>query len=166
MEEFKIVKGFENYYISNLGRVKSVFKGKEKFLKGSIDFYGYLKVNLYNNKVGKTRKIHKLVAIEFLNHTPCGLDLVINHINFNKLDNRVENLEIVTNRENSNQKHRKSSSKYTGVTWKKDRNKWMAQIRFKNKRKFLGYFLNEIEASNAYEKELLIFNELKNVKNS
>ena len=82
------------------------------------------------------------------------MELVINHINFDKKDNKVSNLEIVTNRENSNRKHLKSTSKYTGVSFEKDRNKWVAQIKINGKRVLLGRFSNEIDASNAYQSKL------------
>lgn len=99
--------------------------------------------------------IHKLVAMAFLNHTPDGTQIfVINHKNFDKMDNRVENLEIVTSRENSNKKHLSSTSKYTGVSWNKNTNKWRADIYINSKLNYLGLFTNEIEASNAYQNAL------------
>lgn len=94
------------------------------------------------------------MAITFLNHTPCKLDLVVNHINFNKQDNRLDNLEIVTNRVNSNRKHLKSTSKYTGVSWHKNEKKWQVMFRIDNKLKHFGYFENEIDAKNVYQKEI------------
>ena len=71
-----------------------------------------------------------------------------------KSNNNKNNLEIVTTRVNSNQKHLKSSSEYTGVIWYKPRNKWKASIRISGKIKYLGLFELEIEASNAYQKAL------------
>ena len=98
--------------------------------------------------------MHQLVAEAFLNHKRCGMEFVINHIDFNKTNNKVENLEIITNRENSNQKHLKSSSIYTGVSWDKRYNKWRSNITVNGKLKHLGYFINELEASEVYKKEL------------
>ena len=69
------------------------------------------------------------------------MKLVVNHINNNKLDNRLENIEIVTSRENSNLKHIKSSSKYVGVSWCKKRNgKWHSSITFKKKTEVFRVF--------------------------
>lgn len=153
-EIWKEIEGFENYEVSNLGMVRSLKFNKEKILKHGIDDSGYLKVNLYINSNKKSRRIHQLVAVAFLNHTPCGYELVVNHINFDKLNNRVDNLEIVTNRENTNLKHIKSSSRYTGVSWDENANKWRSQIRINGKQKYIGLFTNEIDANNAYQKAL------------
>jgi len=109
---------------------------------------------IVKNKIQKNRVVHQLVAEAFLNHVPCGYDLVINHINFNKLDNRIENLEIVTARENTNQKHIPHTSKYTGVSWYKNYNKWRAQIWINGKPKCLGYFNNEHDAYLVYQEKL------------
>ena len=166
MEEWRDIKGYEGYYqVSNLGRVKSlsrmingnggsVFKSKTKILKAGLASTGYYSVRLsmYNNS--KTFNIHQLVATEFLNHKPCGFKMVINHINFNKTDNRAENLEIVTNRENTNRKHIKSTSSYLGVSWHKGVGKWQATITHRFNRYHLGYFKCELKASLAYQNKL------------
>ena len=155
IEEWEDILGYEGLYkVSNLGNIKSLKFQKEKVLKLQTNTKGYFIVNLYKNKKMKSHQIHQLVAIAFLNHVPCKMELVINHINFDKKDNKVSNLEIVTNRENSNRKHLKSTSKYTGVSFEKDRNKWVAQIKINGKRVLLGRFSNEIDASNAYQSKL------------
>ena len=155
MEVWKTIKDYPDYEISNLGRLKSLKFNKERILKLNINSTGYFTCRLQNNRKGKTFDLHKLVAIAFLNHIPCGYKLVINHKNFIKIDNRVENLEIVTARENCNLKHIKSSSKYVGVSWEKNNNKWKSMICINGKRTHLGYFINEIDASIKYEQELL-----------
>ena len=165
MEIWKEVKGYEGIYeISNLGNVKSLsrliikgaisFLSKEKILKQGINSAGYFHIVLSLNGNTKTKTIHKLVAEAFLNHNPNGYEMVVNHKNFDKLDNRVENLELVTARENCNKKHLKSTSRFTGVGWHKNVNKWTAQIYINGKLRYLGYFTNEIEASNAYQNAL------------
>ena len=155
IEEWKDIPEYQGIYlISNLGNIKSVKFGKERDLKPQINSKGYYFVCLSKDNIRKQMLVHQLVVIAFLNHIPCGMKLVVNHINFNKQDNKLSNLEIVSNRENSNRKHLKSTSKYTGVSFEKDRNKWLAQIRIDGKIKKLGRFSNEIDASNAYQKEL------------
>jgi hypothetical protein len=80
--------------------------------------------------------------------------LVVNHKDFNKLNNNLDNLEIITQRQNTNKKHLKSSSQYIGVFWNKQNKKWKSQIRINKKIKYLGYFVNEIDAHNAYQNAL------------
>ena len=156
IEIYKDVIGYEGIYqISNLGNVKSLKCNKEKILKLHKNTNGYLIIGLAVNGIVKTRKVHQLVAESFLNHKVCGLQLVVNHIDFNRTNNNISNLEIVTNRENSNRKHLKSTSKYTGVHWNKRANKWHSAIRLNGNTKYLGLFTNELEASKAYQKELL-----------
>ena len=153
-EVWRSIKDYEDYQVSNLGRVKSLKFGKERILKKSLNGTGYNHVILYKDNVSKTIEIHKLVAIAFLNHKLDGMKLVVNHIDFNRLNNNVDNLEVVTNRENTNQKHLKSTSKYTGVCWVKSKNKWQSQIRINGEKKYLGLFIDEIEAANAYQTAL------------
>ena len=155
IEDWKNIIGYENnYLISSFGEVKSIKQGKERLLKKSINTKGYYIVSLCKNGKSKSFQIHQLVAINFLNHTPNGVNMVVNHIDLDKKNNNLSNLEIISNRENSNRKHLKSSSNYTGVSWDKNKRKWQSQIKKNNKTIFLGRFSNELEASNAYQKEL------------
>jgi hypothetical protein len=152
-EIWKNIKGYnEDYQISNLGRVKSLKYGKEKILKqGYSGNPKYPAVTLSINRIQKKEKVHQLVAIAFLNHKKQGHKLVVNHIDFDVNNNRLDNLEVVTNRENCNLKHKKSTSKYTGVYLI---NEWRATIQINGKQKHLGSFKNEYDAHLAYQKEL------------
>ena len=152
MEEiFKDVPNYEEMYqVSNLGNVKSLArKGclTDRIMKPSIDANGYLQIPFSKEGKTKCKKIHQLVAEAFLNPEPSGHRLVIKHINEDKSDNRLQNL-------NSSHKYTKSSSKYRGVTWNKNAGKWKAYIRFKGKQRYLGLFTDELEASEAYKTAL------------
>lgn len=100
IERYKDIKGFEGIYqISNYGNVISLKRGTPKALSLQTDQKGYLSVKLYNGSNYKRYKIHRLVAESFIpnpNNYP-----QINHINENKSDNRVENLEWCDNKYNS-----------------------------------------------------------------
>jgi hypothetical protein len=157
-EQWRDIVGYENkYHISDLGRVKSLkyHRGNNhKILKTNNATFGYKNVCLSINKVRKTFAVHILVGVAFLGHNPGGYKLVINHKNFKPWINCVSNLEIVTQRENANLKHKKSSSQYVGVCLKKPSYKWQARIVINRKRINLGTFINEIDAHNAYQKAL------------
>ena len=172
MEVWKDIPNYEGYYqVSNLGNVKSLERfivcGKnesakrkipETILKPSINNVGYYSLKLQKFGVKKTIEIHKLVSICFLGHIANGYKLVVDHINNNRLDNRSENLQLITQRENTSKDKKNCSSKYTGVCWHILNNRWRASITINNKPKHLGYFKNEIDAHNAYQnalKELL-----------
>ncbi len=151
-EIFKDIPGYEGLYqISDLGRVNSLKFNKQRILKIALDDGGYCIVSLYNLKQA-TLKIHKLVAIAFLNHVPCGHKTVVDHIDFDKTNNKLSNLRLITQRENSNQKQLKSTSKHIGVHWHKKSKKWKSEIWINGANAYLGCFKNEIDASNAYQK--------------
>lgn len=156
-EIWKDIPDYEGMYqASNFGNVKSLGNKKtkkEKVLKSGLDGGGYLQVSLQINSIRKTFKVHKLVAICFLNHKPDGTNkIVIDHINENKLDNRLMNLRLVSNRENlSNQK---GTSLFVGVYFCKYNKKWISKIQVDGKNISLGSFDTENDASNAYQKYL------------
>lgn len=99
MEKWISIKGYEGLYeISNEGRVKSIGYGKERILKPNKSKDDYLYVILYKDKLEKNYRVHRLVAINFLDNPYNKVE--VNHINGIKDDNRLENLEWNTRSEN------------------------------------------------------------------
>jgi hypothetical protein len=169
IEIWKDVPGYEGIYkVSDLGNVISLIttrrgiKKEPKLLKQSLSS-GYYKVVLCGIKSNVNYKVHQIVAMAFLGHIPFGYDRVVNHKDFNKLNNNLENLEIISQRENSSKKHLKSTSKFVGVCWCKINNKWKSSISFKGKNKSLGLFKDEKEASLFYNNALTSIATGKNI---
>lgn len=149
-EEWRTIEHWDRYEVSNQGRVRNIKTGH--ILKRS-NLEGYLRVTLC--KVGKRRNylVHRLVAEAFLPNPQEHVD----HINRDKHDNRVENLQFVTGVQNVRlQGYRKKNRKYLpGVKYKKTgRQRWEASIRVNKKDIYLGRFDSEIEAHEAYAREL------------
>ena len=101
--KWKDVPGYEGLYqVSNFGEVRSLFyRGKKlvQILKAAADKKGYLHVGLWKDGKVRTKQVHRLVALAFIPN-PNNLS-VVNHIDWNKQNNRVDNLEWCTVRYNS-----------------------------------------------------------------
>jgi len=115
--------------------------------KGTNCFYAFRDGS--GKKVGRKSVVY--MHQEILK-VPKGM--VVDHINRDGMDNRSANLRPATHSQNlCNSKKRRGtkSSKYKGVSWYKRTLKWKAAITFKNKKIYLGYFENEIDAAKAYD---------------
>ena len=99
-EIWKDVKGYEGLYqVSNLGNIRNIKKGrKQKNRKLIINKFGYISFTLCKNGIKKMRRVNRLVAIAFILNPENKTD--VNHIDGNKLNNIVENLEWTTRQEN------------------------------------------------------------------
>ena len=100
------------------------------------------------------RKRDNSLTIERLHHFVIGKPqrgLVVDHINGNTLDNRRENLRIVTQSENSLNRAAHRKGRLPGTTFHKDFKKWEAQMVVAGKRHYLGIFNTELEANKAYQ---------------
>lgn len=155
MEDFVKIKGFENYEVSDLGNIKTFNwygSGRESIIKPAKDKKGYLRVGLTKNGILYTLKIHRIVALHFVNNP---LDKIqVNHINGIKSDNRAVNLEWCTNSEN--QIHaircglRKSTKgkKRTNVNWMIGANNHNSKLTESNVREIRAKFKPRIYTRN------------------
>ena len=137
-EVWKDIPNYEGYYqVSNYGKVKSVERKithshsgymtiKERVLKNRIsgrDYKkgeGYYQVVLHNKFGKKYYGVHVLVAMAFLGHVPNGHKIIVDHIDNDKLNNKLSNLQLITNRYNCSRSKNNKTSKYTGVFWDKN----------------------------------------------
>jgi hypothetical protein len=101
--DWKLIPGFSSYEVSDLGQVRSNrTSGQPKILSQHIGKDGrvvYFKL-MSDEKVSKYISISQCVATAFLDHTRCGHELVVDHIDNNPLNNRLDNLQVITHQEN------------------------------------------------------------------
>ena len=172
MEEvWKPIKDYEGLYeVSNLGRVKRLkyqrvvvcnknrclATYKEKIRKPSLVGTGYYGLLLrMTGKKPKCARIHQLVWDAFGDKPRDGHKLQIDHIDGNKTNNHIDNLQLLTCRSNVSKFYKQHGRKYnlpTGVC--KSRNKFRADCRIKNKNVFIGVYDTAEEASFAYKQKI------------
>ena len=113
---------------------------------GTLHHEGYFRIKILSTNMS----CHRTAWFLYYGHWPKGF---LDHINGVKTDNRVENLRLATNKENlRNQKSRKGSSKYKGVSWQKGNQKWRSCITVNERKEHLGYYASEEAAAYAYDK--------------
>lgn len=116
MEIYKWIKGFEGRYeISNFGNIRS-YKKSGKLLQMTLcnTRGGYLRIKLNN----KPKLVHRLVAETFIGEIPKGY--VINHLDFNPKNNKLDNLEICTQSKNVRHTHNLGRAKMPDNTGSKN----------------------------------------------
>ena len=146
IETYKKIEGFENYSVSDHGNVRNDKTGR--ILKGRAGGSGYLSVDLKQNTLSNCKCVHRLVAQAFLQNPDNKPQ--VDHIDNNKVNNRLLNLRWATNSQNQQNKSigRNNTSGTKGVYWNKSTNKWKAQIRINGKSINLGSFINKDDAIN------------------
>lgn len=176
MEDWKDIKGYEGYYqINSFGVVRSLdreVKGKYDTarIKGAIiephpiSRIGrgryiteriYHRIRLSKNKIRKSFAIHRLVYETFIGDIP--ENMVVDHIDNISTNNNVDNLQLLSYRENTTKEIIKSgkTSQYTGVHFRKDRGKWVSRPWINGVQVTVYYGDSELEAKEAYEKAIL-----------
>lgn len=163
------VPGFEGLYkVSSFGRVKSMSRPvyrklingyvslKPRILKYLYNGDGYKQVQLYRQGRKKTFPIHTLTFFTFNPHINKKQGYEVDHIDNDKENNNLTNLQYIKSRHNSTKRsiNRRKSSMFTGVSWSDDKQKWQAHIRHNSKSYYLGRYQSEIEAHHAYLKAL------------
>ena len=153
-EMWRSVDGFLNYQISNTGNVRNANTGR--ILKTHEHRDGYVIVDLRADDKRTSCKIHRLVAKAFIVNPDNKAQ--VDHIDNDRQNNYVNNLRWATAQENRRNRRKAlipTTSKYIGVHWNKQHQKWCAQIRINKKCIHIGYFINPKDAARAYNKRVV-----------
>lgn len=142
------------YKISSFGRVKSIKRHrviKDRILKLNTDSHGYYFFTPYNNGIKTHIMVHKIMGILFLGNSPDNTTtIVIDHIDENKRNNNIKNLQLVSHRENiakSKIKNRIVKHNTTNV-YRTRYNSWSATFYYLGNRISLGSFKTKDVAVN------------------
>jgi len=145
------------YMISDMGNIKSIrYKrsNRSQVLKPVKTKKGYLRVLLSKGEIRKNLPVHRLVLKAFVGDS----NLLVDHINGIKSDNRLDNLRYCTNRENMSFINvmwpKKKTSVYTGVYYEANRNRYRASIKINGRSIHLGRFKDEKAAGERYQQAL------------
>ena len=144
-------------YFNDSGLPIWKYDRNNKVKKGDVAGYiqdGYRKIGLRDKKSGKMTLIyaHRLHWYIRYNELP----QVIDHINRDRSDNRIENLRKCTPSQSArNRLYPSSTSKYTGVSLSPNKKKWKSAIKVGDKNVCLGYFDNETDAAMAYNNAVI-----------
>lgn len=124
-----------------------IFKDKDNDIK-----YARRNTPIKDGKRGVEYMHREILAVKL--GRPLTKKEMTDHINKDGLDNRRGNLRVCSPRESCihTGSRKGSSSQYKGVSWNKKNKKWEVKIRYRGKKKFLGYFDDEKEAARAYDK--------------
>jgi len=162
VEVWKDIAGYEGIYqISNSGKIKallrtvnakgnSIRKIPETILQDEINYNGYRSIYLVKNGKRMRHRVHLLVWDDFGNGNRLGKQIVIDHIDNDKTNCHISNLQLLPARDNCI-KGKKKEGHLTGAYYNKY--SWFSKIRIGKKIKHLGSFSSELEAHQAYMRE-------------
>jgi hypothetical protein len=146
MNDFKEIELFGNHLrVYECGDIlvkrfnRDEYYEKKCYIRG-----GYKQLKLSYEKKQKSYKVHRIISYAFLGLDIDNPKIKIDHIDRDRLNNKLSNLRQVTNQQNCFNRTAK------GYSWFKRDNKWSAHIKLDGKKIHLGYFDLEEDARQSY----------------
>jgi hypothetical protein len=151
---------YDNYAVSNLGRIKNTNTGR--LMKTYIHPMGYEKITLNKNGIPQLISVHQLVASVFIENPNRFTE--VDHMDHNPSNNNVSNLRWVSHSQNCGNRRKQTGKAYTsvykGVCFDKRTQKWITTIKVNYKLTYIGLYDDEHDAGRAYnERAKEIFGE-------
>lgn len=145
------VRSLDHYVYQPVCKSEVLYKGR--ILRQNTTKDGYKQLRL-SGGCKMSIQPHRMMWLVFNGEIPEGYE--VDHIDNNKENNVLSNLQLLKSRHNSAKRsmNLKKTSRFTGVSWSVEKNKWQAHIRINGKSKSLGRYDNEIDASIAYQNAL------------
>jgi hypothetical protein len=127
----------DKYIFQSDGKIYS--KKYKKYI-GSKTIAGYIEVLLCYNNIKIKGLAHRIIYKKFFNEIP--IDLQVDHINNNRSDNSINNLQLLTRKENMNKlsKYKNNKSGYVGVSYSKNTKKWAVDFPNYKQKRFVSLF--------------------------
>lgn len=149
-EVWKDVKGFEGRYrISNKGRLLS-FSSKGWNFRSNVNKKGeYFTINLINKDIRITKRIHRLVYEAFIGEIPKGRNYYVHHIDGNKQNNNVENLQLLDAKEHSKLHRQRNPNIVAGMVCYNKYVRPKPIMQFDLKGNYINTYNNAVEAYKA-----------------
>jgi hypothetical protein len=143
---------YDGYFVTCCGDVISLKQRSPRVLSAATcSPYGHQMVSVRHDGKSRSALVHRLVWESFYGTIPDQIE--IDHIDRNPKNNAIENLRLATRMQNARNcsAHKKSRSRFAGVTFHGRIKKWQATIRVNKKLIHLGYFANESQAAKCRE---------------
>lgn len=163
VEKWKNIVEYNDYLVSDLGRVKSIKNNRQIILKSDINNSGYHRVGLSKNGVVDKKFVHHLCFYSFTNKIK-SINLIVDHKDNIKHNNSLLNLQLITHRKNTSKERTNKHSKYNCII-KNSKEEFVLRMWFKNKKYCFGKFKNESLAKEKYDEIIHKLDENKDISN-